>query len=381
MNGRAARSARGAAGVEDADGAANPTTPVPPDGGRGDRGRPGGRPLRTLVAMALLAAVVLTAYAIWAMAPVDPSDPRVVEFEVPRGRSAAGVAEDLVAAGLTRDARVARTFLIATGADTRIGEGLYDVRRDQGFAAIRDSLVAGGRPRTARLLLPEGVRLDGVVARVVAAGWSEAVATDLAALLAEPPAALRPEGLPDGATLEGYLFPATYDLPVRQGASDLARALIDRFESELSAVVRAELLAIDLAVHDWVTIASMVQAEAGSDDEMSLIAGVFLNRLDLGMALQSDPTVAYGLGKALPELDFPGGDFGIDHAWNTYTRSGLPTGPIGNPGAAALASVLTPQRRDADGRPWLYFLHGQDGGFHPNLDYESHLLDVARYLR
>ncbi|MFN2322779.1 MAG: endolytic transglycosylase MltG, partial [Trueperaceae bacterium] len=106
-----------------------------------------------------------------------------------------------------------------------------------------------------------------------------------------------------------------------------------------------------------------------------------LNRLDLGMALQSDPTVAYGLGKSLPELDFPGGDFAVDHAWNTYTRAGLPTGPIGNPGAVALASVLTPQRRDADGRAWLYFLHGRDGGFHPNLDYESHLQDVARFLR
>ncbi len=348
---------------------------------RDDPGRRGARPLRTLVATALLAAVVLAAYAAWALAPVDPSDARVVEFEVPRGRSAAGVADDLAAAGLTRDPRVARAFLTVTGADTRIGEGLYDLRRDQGFAAIRDTLVAGGRPRTARLLLPEGLRLDGVVARVAAAGWSEAVAADLAALLADPPEALRPDGLPAGATLEGYLFPATYDLPVRQGATELARALIDRFERELSDVVRAELVAIDLAVHDWVILASMVQAEAGGDDEMSLIAGVFLNRLDLGMALQSDPTVAYGLGKALPDLDFPGGDFDVDHAWNTYTRSGLPAGPIGNPGAAALASVLTPQRRDADGRAWLYFLHGRDGGFHPNLDYESHLQDVARYLR
>ena len=300
---------------------------------------------------------------------------------MPRGRSAAGVADDLVAAGLTRDARVARAYLIATGADTRIGEGLYDLRRDQSFADIRDTLVRGGRPRTARLLLPEGLRLGDVVERIEAAGWSAAIAAELAALLADPPEALRPEGLPDGATLEGYLFPATYDLPVRLEAAGLARALVDRFERELSGIVRAELAAADLAVHDWVTLASMVQAEAGGDDEMAIIAGVFLNRLDLDMALQSDPTVAYGLGKALPELDFPGGDFAVDHAWNTYTRAGLPFGPISNPGAAALAAVLAPQRRDAEGRAWLYFLHGRDGGFHPNLDFESHLQDAARYLR
>lgn len=346
--------------------------------GRDDRGR---RALRTLIAMALFAAVVLAAYAAWALAPADPSDARVIEFEVPRGRSAAGVADDLVAAGLARDARVARTFLVATGADTRIGEGLYDLRRDQRFAAIRDTLVAGGRPRTARLLLPEGLRLEGVVARIADAGWSRTVVGDLTALLAEPPEALRPEGLPDGASLEGYLFPATYDLPVRLDAEGIARALVDRFESELSGVVRAELEATDLTVYDWVTLASMVQAEAGGDDEMAIIAGVFLNRLDLGMPLQSDPTVAFGLGKALPELDFAGGDFDVDHAWNTYTRVGLPAGPVGNPGAAALAAVLAPQRRDADGRKWLYFLHGRDGTFYPNLDYESHLRDAARFLR
>ena len=63
------------------------------------------------------------------------------------------------------------------------------------------------------------------------------------------------------------------------------------------------------------------------------------------------------------------------------SRGGLPVGPIGNPGAAALAAVLAPERRDTEGRAWLYFLHGRDGGFYPNLDYASHLRDVERYLR
>jgi UPF0755 protein len=380
VNGRAARSARAgppepAVGPSPTGPSPSEPSPPPPRGGHRRRGA------RAILLAALLTAAALAGYVVWALGPVAPSDGRVVEFEVPRGRSAAGVAADLAAAGLARDARVARAYLVATGADTRIGEGLYDLRRDQTFPAIRDALVAGGRPRTARLLLPEGLRLDGVVARVRAAGWSETVANELAALLAQPPGDLRPDGLPDGATLEGYLFPATYDLPVRLGAREIVAAFLARFEGELGGIVRAELEAADLAVHTWVTLASMVQAEAGEDTEMAIIAGVFLNRLDAGMPLQSDPTVAYGLGKALPELDFPGGDFDVDHPWNTYTRGGLPEGPIGSPGAAALAAVLTPQRRDADGRAWLYFLHGRDGGFHPNLDYEGHLRDVARYLR
>jgi len=117
---------------------------------------------------------------------------------------------------------------------------------------------------------------------------------------------------------------------------------------------------------------------------MAIIAGVFRNRLDRGMALQSDPTVAYGLGKALPELDVTAGDFTVDHPWNTYVHPGLPAGPIGNPGAAALAAVLAPERTSPSGRPWLYFLHGVDGDaavFRPNVSYDDHLRDVARYLR
>jgi UPF0755 protein len=336
----------------------------------------------------LLTALFLAAGAggvvFWALGPVDPNDDRTIVFEVPRGRSATGVAQDLVAVGLARDVRLTRAYLSATGAATRIGEGLYDLRRDQPLAAIADALVAGGRPRTARLLLPEGIRLDGVVDRVADAGWPPAVTEELAALLAAPPAELRPEGLPDGGTLEGYLFPATYDLPERFDATAILTALRARFDGEVSAVVQAELEAAGLTLHAWTTLASMVQAEAADDTEMAIIAGVFLNRLDIGMPLQSDPTVAYGLGKALPELDFPGGDFEVDHAWNTYTRGGLPAGPIGNPGAAALASVLAPQRRDEAGRLWLYFLHGRDGEgtvFRPNVAYEDHLQDVARYLR
>jgi UPF0755 protein len=117
---------------------------------------------------------------------------------------------------------------------------------------------------------------------------------------------------------------------------------------------------------------------------MPLIAGVFLNRLELGMALQSDPTVAYGLGKRLPELSASAGDLRRDHEWNTYTRPGLPSGPISNPGRAALHSLFAPVRTDDQGREYLYFLHGTSEGepiFRLNTGLEGHNRDVFRYLR
>jgi len=320
----------------------------------------------------------------WGLGAVDAADPRPVPFEVTPGAGASQVATDLEAAGLVRDRRALVAYLLWRGDQGRIGAGLYDLRRDLTVPQLADALVRGGRPRTARFLLPEGIRANDVLLRLENAGWSSDVVMEVAKIAADPPPPWRPPGLPTGAGLEGYLFPATYELPLHFDGGQIVAAMLARFEREVSDVVRAELELLDLDLHAWVTLASMVQAEAGNDGEMGIIAGVFLNRLEIGMPLQSDPTVAYGLGKDLPELDRSAGDFEADHPWNTYTRGGLPVAPIGNPGAAALAAVLAPSRSDDGGRRWLYFLHGVDDGapvFRPNLDFDGHLRDVNRYLR
>ena len=124
----------------------------------------------------------------------------------------------------------------------------------------------------------------------------------------------------------------------------------------------------------------MVQAEAANDEEMPIIAGVFMNRLRDGVRLGSDPTVAYGLGKDLPELDRSAGDFEKDHEWSTYTRKGLPKTPINNPGEAALLAVLKPERKLPDGRDAMYFLHGKNGKIYVNNTYDEHLADSNRYM-
>ena len=328
--------------------------------------------------------VGLPAYVWWGFgAPGDDTTP--VEFEVLRGSRAVQVVTDLHEAGLIREPRVFLALLRLEGLDRRIGEGLYDLHEAMAAREVAAALARGGRPRTVRIVVPEGHRLRDVAQRLEIAGLSPLGAT-LARM--EDPDGLLPAVLDDGQTqpdtLEGYLFPAAYEVPVHEALDAVLTRMVQRFEAELDEATLAQLEAAELDVHAWVTLASMVQAEAANDQEMAIIAGVFLNRLDLGMPLQSDPTVAYGLGKDLPQLDFPGGDFAVDHPWNTYTRGGLPSGPINNPGRPALASVLAPERLDPQGRPWLFFMHGRDENgpvFRPNPDYEGHLRDVAQYLR
>ena len=307
--------------------------------------------------------------------------PRVVTFEVQPGWDATRVAASLKEQGIIRSAPVFTLYLRWRGIDRSIGEGLYDLSPTMDAASVAAALAAGGRPRTVTVVIPEGLRATDVAERLEAAGLGGA---DAYRKLFREPGALRPSYVPGDQGLEGYLFPASYEFVAAAEPEDVVATMLDRFAEELDPATMATLQARGLSVHAWVTLASMVQAEAASDGEMPVIAGVFLNRLDIGMPLQSDPTVAYGLGKPMPELDAPAGDLLEDTPWNTYTRAGLPRGPIGNPGAAALRSVLEPVRRTEDGSPYLYFLHGtEDGGkvFRPNTNLSDHDRDVQRYLR
>ncbi len=314
------------------------------------------------------------------LSPVS-SDSQPYEFEVMPGWGASRVAAELEQAGLIRDARVFRYYLRFNELDRSVGEGLYDLDKALPVSEIAAALAAGGRPRTTRVIIPEGFRMQDIATRLAEAGFGSA---DDILLLMRYPGNLAPDYLPEDASLEGFLFPASYDFPLRFTVLEVLSTMIDRFEQELTPEIRTELEALGLTVFDWVTLSSMIQSEAGNSEEMPVIAGVFLNRMDIDMLMQSDPTVAYGLGKDMPELSAVAGDLRVDHPWNTYTRAGLPQGPISNPGHDALQAIFRPVRLNEGGQPYLYFLHGTDAGaivFRPNISLQDHNRDIDRYLR
>ena len=341
---------------------------------------------RNLILLTVLTFVAAVLYFGWLLLQAPETESRPVEFEVLPGWGAARIAQELEAEGLVRNSQAFMLYLRFQELDRGLGEGLYDLDAAYGVAETARILSSGGRPRITRVVIPEGFRAVAVVERLVEAGFGEADDYRLLALDIERDW-LGDAGLDNEEPLqrlEGYLFPASYDVPVHSTPEQVVNQFLDRFELEFDEDVEAELAGLGFSIHDWVTLASMVQAEAGSDAEMPVIAGVFLNRLDEGMPLQSDPTVAYGLGKTLPELDAPAGDMSADHAWNTYLYPELPAGPIGNPGHQALRAVLEPERTNGDGVGWYYFLHGLDDGepvFRPNTNYDAHLRDIDLYLR
>ncbi len=341
----------------------------------------------TVVVLAAAAALTIT----WLLSA--PSDtPAPVEFEVLPGWGAKRVAAELKEHGLVRSAQAFGLYLRWLDLDRSIGEGLYDLDPAMDTQTVAQTLAAGGRPRLVRIVVPEGFRASDIVSRLVDAGLGEAgdyvdldaspVALGREYLQEDPPV---PADAPvTFQRLEGYLFPASYDIPVNSTPAQVIDLFLDRFDTELDGATLARLEELDLSIREWVILASIVQSEAGSVAEMPIIAGVFLNRLELGMPLQSDPTVAYGLGKTMPELSVPEGDMRSTHPWNTYFHPELPAGPISNPGSDALAAVLSAEHENADGEAWLYFLHGTDDGepvFRPNATYDAHMRDIELYLR
>ncbi len=327
--------------------------------------------LRGVLGMFLLLAAML-GYILYLMGPTGAK----AEVRIAKGSGAAAVGRLLEEAGLVRSGSLFALYLRFSGQDKKLRPGYYRLE-GKGLRAVALALTDESRPLTVRITFPEGWRAVEMAQRL---SENSLDGPGFLKLVQDPPAELRPAEA-RGPTLEGYLFPATYEFPLDASAEDILRTMTRRMAQEFTPEAKGRLQALGLAdVHEWVTLASIVQAEAANAAEKPLIAGVFLNRLELGMPLQADPTVAYGLGKRLNELDRRAGDFEQDTPYNSYTRPGLPPGPIGNPGAEALRAVLNPQRTNERGQKYLYFLHAQ-GRLFLNVDFQSHLRDVARYYR
>lgn len=315
--------------------------------------------------------IALLGYVLFLLGPTG----KTAQVHIPRGAGAGTVGKLLENAGLVRSGSLFALYLRFSNRDKNLRPGYYRLE-GRGMRAVAVDLTERLEPLTVKLTFPEGWRAVEMAQRL---SENRLDGAGFLALVNRPPAKLRPAEA-TGPTLEGFLFPATYEFGLDATPEEIIAAMTGRMVQEFTPQARAALQKLGLSIQDWVTLASIVQAEAANAAERPLIAGVFLNRLKVGMPLQADPTVAYGLGKRLPELDRNAGDFEKDTPYNTYIHRGLPPTAIGNPGEDALQAVLEPKHTDAEGRPYLYFLHAQ-GRLFLNTEFQGHLQDTNKYYR
>ena len=263
-----------------------------------------------------------------------------VDFAIVDGEVGADIAQNLADAGVTRSYGAAYDLLLEDPTLT-FQPGTYSLQQEMSAQSALAVLSDPANRVVDRLVIPEGTAAVDVQQLLVqSTGLPEA---DVQAAFADPAS----YGLPAGtASLEGWLFPATYELDAGRTARDYVQLMVDTMKERLATLGVAEA-----DQQRIVTFASLIQREAGLAEDYPKVARVFQNRLDQGMLLQSDATVAYGTGNThlVTTTDEERADAG--NAYNTYVHEGLPVGPISNPGDLALDAAVDP----ADGA-WLFFV-------------------------
>jgi peptidoglycan lytic transglycosylase G len=181
---------------------------------------------------------------------------------------------------------------------------------------------------------------------------------------------------PDAKTLEGYLYPATYNLPRHPAAIELTAEMVKKFKEEWTRIRSASPIPPGSGLTEHlVTLASLVERETPRPEERPLVAGIFENRLSKNMRMQCDPTVIYALEQiGQYKGTLTGADLQIDSPYNTYQHAGLPPGPIGNPGEESLSAAINPTKT-----PFLYFVANTQGGHFFAASLEEHNRNVTKY--
>jgi UPF0755 protein len=305
-----------------------------------------------VIAFLALTAVTVGIAAFVYLAALDkPSGTINVEgtqFAVGQGESGASVARRLAADGAIRSELLFRLLMKARGFEQSLKAGDYLIKPEQGSSSILE-MIAEGRQVLVRLTVPEGASLQAIARVAEAAGVANAA--DVIAAASDPALAKELGLYPPSAV--GYLFPDTYLLPRNAGGQALVKIMVETFGKRLSEAVPESAALSPRELHDRVVLASIVEREYRVADEAPLMASAFLNRLRIGMALQSCATVVYvitdRLGKQHPSRIFDR-DLKLDDPFNTYLHPGLPPEPICNPGLTALSASLRPATSD-----FLYF--------------------------
>ena len=275
----------------------------------------------------------------------------LVRITIPPGSTFETVLDTLVDREIvTRPFRF-RLYAQLKGADRQIKAGDYELAQGKTWSEILDPLITG-QVITEKITIPEGFKITDMVDRI--AEVTEDDPKSVRVLLLDSLAHDRWK-VP-GPGLEGYLFPDTYHFARGVNINLVIKAMVDQYKSRWTPEWLARLEELEMSKREIVTLASIIQAEAMLIEEMPTISAVYHNRLRQGYLLQADPTVIYALGGRRERLLFTMIDSVADSPYNTYKQRGLPPGPIGSPGNAALQAALHPSDDT-----YLYFVARLDG--------------------
>jgi UPF0755 protein len=332
-----------------------------------------GKAVATLVVLLLLLGIPAAVGVVYlnSIGVASSSTPgKTVEVEIPEGTSMTEVGEILEDEGVIKKALGFRIVSYFQGGDEGIQAGTYQLTTGLSARDALDRMLEGPEVEFITVTFPEGSWLPEFAEKLDED--TDIRGRDFLRVLES--GKVKSNILPgDSNNFEGLLFPSTYQIIEEDTARSLAQRLVDETEKQLDKVDTSAAEAMGYSKYEILTIASMIEAEAGVSRDRGKIARVIYNRLDRGMALGIDATVIYALGERKNSLTSE--DLEVDSPFNTRKVVGLPPTPIGAPGAEAIKAAANP----VDG-PWLYYVLSDCDGRHAfSVDYNDFLADKADY--
>ena len=307
---------------------------------------------------------------------ISPLDIGGIEqsFEISQGESIGMVCLRLEQAGLIKNAELMRTYLVYSGKDRLLQAGSFNLSPSMPPVQIGEELLDASLKQAIINILP-GWRIEEVALNVAGSGLAISAEEFIATAYAPTPSHVAILPVSEITTLEGFLFPGTYEFPREADLDDVLRTILSAFTENVDQKLRDGFDQQGLSLEESVTLASIVEKEAVVTEEKPMIASVFYNRLAQGMRLETDPTVQYALGfqdgtQSWWKSPLSKADLSINSPYNTYVVSGIPPTSICNPGMDSLQAVAYPAQT-----PYYYFRSACDESGRHNfaITFEEHL--------
>jgi len=337
-----------------------------------------------VIACILFIGIFGTLYVKSALKPVDPESEEQIQVEIPMGSGISTISKILENSGIIKDATIFKYYAKFKN-QSNFQAGNYTMTPSMTLDEILESLKTGKvyREPVMTITVPEGMTLEQIgkivekrtkytkeqfMERVNSKEFIENVMSTYPELFTD-------EILNGNIRypLEGYLFPATYSFYDEDvSLDDIILPMIDKTNSVIGEY-KSLLAEKEMTVHELLTFASLLEEEATEKTDRETIASVFYNRLEIGMPLQTDPSVLYALGGHKERVLYE--DLKVQNPYNTYVNPGLPPGPIANAGVVSIEAALNPTDTE-----YLYFLADKEGNNHFAKSFEEHLQNKNQYI-
>lgn len=307
--------------------------------------------------------------------PADKGNSEQALFSVTKGESVKAIAAKLRSENFIRSQFWFELYVWYEKQQANLQAGDYALSPSLTIPEILQ-IITGGKvvPNEIQITFPEGFSASQIKDRLLENGITFASAIDQEKIDWFQLQYKFLGGVSTEKSLEGFLFPDTYRFNKDIKKEEIIKKFLDNFDKKLTPAWRAEIERSQRTIYDVVTLASIVQQEALNEQEMPTIAGIFLNRLEIGMALESDATINYITGKK--DRQVTSDDTKIISPYNSYLNKGLPPTPICNPGVEAIRAAIYPQQSD-----YLYFLHPLNSSAIYSKTLEEHNINKAKYLK